>query len=64
MILMTQGGVQNVGKPDDLILERSLIDPHAHLQKKSAIEAVASLNDKFITFCKLNFCQAQSKLKL
>ena len=25
MILMTQGGVQNLGKPDDVILERSLI---------------------------------------
>ena len=24
MILMTQGGVQNLGKPDDVILERSL----------------------------------------
>ena len=29
MILMTQGGFQNLGKPDDVILERSLMSAPA-----------------------------------
>ena len=43
MILMIQGGVQNLWKPDDVILERSLIVWHKFHRKNSTVSPLSAI---------------------